>query len=523
MDPTSTNPKYVEKPKAVALARKVSEEVLESFRTALKIAELYKLSSVKEAEALFEIGFEGGYVEPGASGALTRGKIDVLPTGRNFYAVDPTSIPTKAAWEIGVKTTKMMLEKILKEHGKYPESIGQILWSIDAYKADGEQLAEILYLIGAKPVWDSSGRVVGVELIPLEELGRPRIDVVVRISGIVRDTLPNYIHLIDEAVEKAVIADEPVDMNYVKKHYLDNIEKLAKLGMGFEEARELAKARVWAEPPGAYGAGVNLAVFASAWKNDEDLAKTWIHWSSYAYTKRFYGKRAPDAMVLQLRHVEAVSRHHISDEHDLTNCCCYFAYQGGFHTAVKSVSGKEPLNLWIDTRNVYKAEIRSVKEELLRISYSKLLNPAWIEEMKRHGYRGAYEFMKKLQNLYGWHATTRFVPDEVWNQLAKKYVIELKNWFVENNKFALEEVARRFLEMYRRGLWKAPEELIKQVENVYMEIQALLEGEVSGEAQMGEIWIYTSEDVKSWSENVKDVEKAMALAKSDKGGGSGSK
>jgi cobaltochelatase CobN len=218
-------------------------------------------------------------------------------------------------------------------------------------------------------------------------------------------------------------------------------------------------------------------------------------------------------MVLQLGHVEAVSRHHISDEHDLTNCCCYFAYQGGFHVAVKTITGKDPVNLWIDTRDVFRTEVRSTKDELLRIAYSKLLNPAWIEEMKKHGYRGAYEFMKKLQNLYGWHATTRFVPDEVWNQLAKKYVIEMKEWFKENNRFALEEITRRFLEMYRRGLWKAPKELIEQIESIYAEIEALLEGEVSGEAQMGEVWVYAPDDVKSWSERMEDVIKALNTVK----------
>jgi cobaltochelatase CobN len=505
--------KYVKLQQIAVVDEKLKLEVLESFKTALRIARLYRESGVKEAEALLEVGFEGMYVEPGASGALTRGKIEVLPTGRNFFAVDPTSIPTRAAWEIGVKTAKQLLERVKKELGRYPESVGQVLWSIDAYKADGEQLAEILYLIGARPVWDSAGRVVGVELIPLEELGRPRIDVVVRISGIVRDTLPNYIHLIDEAVEKAVLVDEPEEMNYPKKHFLEYLKKLVEQGVGFEEARELAKARVWAEPPGAYGAGVNLQVFASAWKSDEDLAKTWVHWSSHAYTRKFFGKRTPNAMALQLGHVEAVSRHHISDEHDLTNCCCYFAFQGGFHVAVKTVTGRDPVNLWIDTRDVFRTEVKSTKDELLRIAYSKLLNPAWVEEMKRHGYRGAYEFMKKLQNLYGWHATTRFVPDEVWNQLAKKYVVEMKEWFKENNRFALEEIARRFLEMHRRGLWKAPRELIEQIESIYAEVEALLEGEVSGEAQMGEVWVYAPGDVSSWSERMEDVEKALNVVK----------
>lgn len=486
--------------------KEVSAKILDTFKKALNIAELYRDSGRFEAYSLFDILLEGGYVEPGASGSLTRGKIEVLPTGRNFFAVDPTAIPTKSAWEIGKKAAELMLKKIYDELGRYPETVGEVLWSIDAYKADGEQLAQILYLIGAKPIWDeASGKVLGVELIPLEELGRPRIDVTVRISGIVRDTLPNYVYLIDEAVEKAVLANESEDMNYIKKHFMEHLDKLMKMGVNPGEARELAKARIWGEPPGAYGAGVNLAVFASAWKNDRDLAMTWIHWSAHAYTRRIWGLRSPQALAEQLKYVEAVARHHISDEHDLTNCCCYFAFQGGFHVAAKAVSGKEPANLWIDTRDVSRVSVRTVKEELIRISYSKLLNPMWIEEMKRSGYRGAYEFMKKIQNLYGWHATTRLVPDEVWNNIAKKYVVELRNWFLENNRYALEEISRRLLEMYRRGLWKAPRELIEEIERIHMEIEHMLEGEVSGEAQMGEVWIATQDDVKEWSSKMDDV------------------
>ncbi len=484
--------------------------ILSAFRTALRLAKLYSASGEAELRGLFT-GLEGRYVEPGPSGALTRGKIAILPTGRNFFAIDPTAIPTRAAWEAGVKAAREMLERVRRELGRYPESVGEVLWSIDAYKADGEQLARILYLLGVRPVWDSGGRVIGVEPIPLEELGRPRIDVVVRISGIVRDTLPNYPAIIDEAVEKVIQLDEPLEMNYPKKHFEEWLQKLVEHGYSVSEAMELARARVWGDPPGAYGAGVNYAVFASAWRGDEDLARVWISWGSCIYGKRVHGKKIPKLFVLQLTKIEAIARNHPSDEHDPTNCCCYFAFQGGFHTAVKVVRGYEPINLVIDTRNPAKPSVRSIREELTRVVYAKLLNPMWIEEMRRHGYRGASEFMKKILHLYGWQATTRALPDEVWNRIAEKYVLdeEMRKWFQVHNPYALEEIARRLIEAAKRGLWKPSREILEKLERVWTEVEGLLEGEVMGEAQRGEIWVYTPDDVERWKNELRDVDEAL--------------
>ncbi len=488
--------------------------VLECFRKALEVAKLYAESGRFEYLGLLN-GMDRGYVEPGPSGALPRGKLEILPTGRNFYAVDPTSIPTRAAWEVGVASARRMLEKIVAELGRYPESVGEVLWSVDAYKADGEQLARILYLIGVRPVWDSSGRVVGVEPIPLEELGRPRIDVVVRVSGVLRDTLPNYIHLINEAVKKVVVLDEPIEMNYPKKHYEEFLRTLVEQGLSREEASEYASARVWGDPPGAYGAGVNYAVFASAWRDEQDLGKVWMRWSSYLYTDTKFGVSNPRLFVLQLKYVDVVARNHPSDEHDPTNCCSYFAYQGGFQAAVKIVRGSDPMNLVIDTRDPTDPEVRTVREELQRIVYAKLLNPRWVEEMKKHGYRGGSEFAKKILHLYGWQATTRCIPNEVWDRIAERYVLdeEMRRWFLENNPYAFEEITRRLLEAIARGLWSPSEEVREKLYRVRMELEALLEGEVRGVAQRGEVWIYTYEDVEPWRRSMEEIEEALEEVK----------
>ena len=492
-------------------------KVVKTFRKALQVAKLIEECS-RELPALCH-GISGGYIEPGASGAITRGKFEILPTGRNFYAVDPRAIPTPAAWKVGVETAEKVLKHYLEYHGKYPETVGFVLWSIDAYKADGEELSQILYLLGVKPVWREDGTIAGLEVIPLEELGRPRVDCLVRISGIVRDTLPNYIYLIDEAVEKVALLDEPLEANFVKKHYLEHVEKLQR-NLGRSLAEELAMYRVFCAPPGAYGAGVNLAVEASAWKSDEDLAKVWVQWSGYAYGRKKYGVKAHAVLLETLKTVEVVSRNHISDEHDIFGCCCYFAYHGGFYNAAKAVSGREVEAVQVDTRDISDPKVVDMKLEIERIVRAKLLNPAWIEEMKKHGYRGASEFSRKILHLYGWSATTKLVDKWVYDQIAEKYALDedTRKWFEEHNPWALEEIVRRLLEAAKRGLWKPSEEMLEKLEEVYSEIEGLMEEltTVEGEHQGGGIAVYTAEDDEHWIESIREVEKLWSAVKREK-------
>lgn len=483
--------------------------VLETFKHALKIADLIRLSR-KELDSLTE-GTMGGYVEPGSSGALTRGRVDVLPTGRNFYLIDPRTLPTPAAWQVGRDTAEKLVRYYLEKHGRYPESIGEVLWSIDAYKADGEQLAQILYLLGVEPVWDGSGVVRDIRVIPLEELGRPRIDVVVRISSIVRDTLPNYITLIDKAVSKVIALDEPLEMNYVKKHYVEHLKRLVKLGIKRGRASKIAKYRVFGAPPGAYGAGVNLAIESSAWKSESDLAKIWVQWSGYAYSQESHGEPAHEALVLSLEKVDVVNRNHVSDEHDILNCCCYFAYHGGFYNAAKALKNRDDVEaVTVDTRDITLTDVRPMDMEIERVVRAKLLNKKWIDEMKRHGYRGASEFQRKILHLYGWAAATRMVKDWIFNEIAKTYVIDedLRRWFMEHNVWALEEITRRLIEAAVRNVWKAPRELLEKLQKIYSEIEGILEEDVTtpSDIQGGSIDIITPDQVSSWSAALNKIE-----------------
>jgi len=486
-----------------------AKKLVETFKLALEIVDRIRASGSAEA-AGFIAGLEGGYVEPGPSGALTRGKVEVLPTGRNFFAADPTQIPSPAAWKVGVESAEKLIEYYRKRYGRYPESVGEVLWSIDAYKADGEQLSQILWLMGVQPLWAEDGSVRGVEVVPLEKLGRPRIDVVVRISGIVRDTLPNYAYLIDEAVSKVIALDEPLEMNFVKKHFLETLEKLKAAGV--DKPEERAKSRVYGEPPGAYGAGVNYAVEASAWKTDEDLMKVWLQWGSYAYTRRMYGEMNVEAFVVQLSKVDVINRNHISDEHDIFGCCCYYSFHGGFYNTVKTLTGRSDIAvITVDTRDISSIEVRGMEEEIERVVRAKLLNPVWISEMMKHGYRGANEIQRKILHLYGWSATTKLVDKWVYDELVKTYVLDekMRKWFIENNIYALEEIIRRFIEAAQRGLWKADADVLERLNEIYNDVEAVLEADVTGEVQGGSIDVYTYTDVPQWGEAVKRVEEAL--------------
>jgi len=482
-------------------------ELAEALRRALEIAKRIR-ECKREVDGLLA-GLSGTYVKPGPSGALTRGKVDVLPTGRNFYAVDPMALPTPAAWKVGVETAEKLIRHYLEHHRRYPETVGQVLWSIDGYKADGEQLAQVLYLLGARPLWAPDGSVKGVEPIPLEELGRPRIDVVVRISGILRDTLPNYIYLIDEAVSKVVALDEPPELNFVRKHYLERLEKLRELGAGGEEE---ARCRVWCSPPGTYGTGVNYAVEASAWRTEEDLAKVWVQWSCYMYTRDSLGKPSPEALIMSLKTVDLITRNHVSDEHDLLNCCCYFSYHGGFYNTVKGLSGRDVEVVVVDTRDISSTGVRAMSDEIERVVRAKLLNPAWIEAMRKHGYRGASEFSRKILHLYGWSATTKMVADWIFDRIAETYVLdeEMRKWFEENNVWALEEITRRLIEAAERGLWRPSGELLKRLKEAYAEVEGVLEETLTGggEIQGGVIRPISPGEVERWKAKLAKVEEA---------------
>lgn len=462
-----------------------------------------RIEASKEIEALLS-GLDGKYLPAGPSGLITRGRDDVLPTGRNFYSLDPHRVPTKAAWEVGKRLADKVIEKHLTEEGRYPENIAIYWMCNDIMWADGEGLAQMLYLLGVRPKWLPNGRVKGIEVIPLEELGRPRIDLTVRVSGITRDNFPNCIELLDEAIQAVAALEESEEQNLVRKHTLAQ--------MNGEEEKEWRDAtlRIFASKPGTYSAGVNLAVYASAWKEEKDLAEIFVYWNGYAYGKDTFGKESYQALQSSLKTVDVTYNKVVSDEYDLFGCCCYFGTHGGMTAAARVASGKEVKTYYGDTREPEQVEVRTLADEVRRIVRTKLLNPKWIEGQKRHGYKGAGDISKRIGRIYGWEATTQEVDDWIFDDITQTFILNQENrqFFQENNPWAMEEIARRLLEANQRGLWQADQEILESLKETYLEIEGWLEekmGDVEGQFQGGAIDILTTEEVADWGAKMQEV------------------
>ncbi|MCG2735242.1 MAG: cobaltochelatase subunit CobN [Candidatus Methanoperedenaceae archaeon] len=458
----------------------------------------------KEIEALLS-GFDGKYIPAGPSGLITRGRDDVLPTGRNFYSLDPHRVPTRAAWKVGQKLAHAVIDKYKKEEGRLPENVAFYWMSNDIMWADGEGMSQMMYLLGVEPVWYSNGRIKGFEVIPPEKLGRPRIDVTIRVSGITRDNFPNCIELIDEAIQAVASLDEPLDMNYPRKHSL--AQMTSDTGNAQDDWRN-ATLRIFASKPGTYQAGVQLAVYASAWKEEKDLSDIFVYWNGYAYGKGVNGKESHQQLVNSLRTVDTTFNKVVSDEYDLFGCCCYFGTHGGMTAAARSISGKEVKSYYGDTREPEHVEVRDLADEIRRIARTKILNPKWIEGMKQHGYKGAGDIAKRVGRVYGWEAATKEVDDWIFDDIAKTFVLdeEMKKFFEDNNPYALEEIARRLLEANQRELWDADPEVLEGLKNTYLEIEGWMEERAGeGEFQGGAIDIKTALEVESWGKKMKAV------------------
>ncbi|MBW1740950.1 MAG: cobaltochelatase subunit CobN [Deltaproteobacteria bacterium] len=473
----------------------------------------FRINASKEIESLLS-GFSGNYIPAGPSGLITRGRDDILPTGRNFYSLDPYRVPTKAAWEVGKRLATTMIEKHEKEEGKIPENVAIFWMCSDIMWADGEGMAQIMYLLGVRPVWLSNGRLKGFDVIPLEKIGRPRIDVTIRVSGITRDNFPNCIELIDEAVQAVASLDEPTDMNFVRKHTLAQIVEEGE-DPSTKEAWRNATFRLFASKPGTYQAGTQLAVYASAWKDEKDLSDIFVYWNGYAYGKGVFGAEKHRELAHNLKTVDVTYNKVVSDEYDLFGCCCYFGTHGGMTAAARSISGKEIKAYYGDTREPEHVTVRDMADEIRRVVRAKLLNPKWIEGMKRHGYKGAGDISKRIGRVYGWEATTQEVDDWIFDDIASTFVLNKENrkFFEENNPWALEEIGRRLLEAESRGLWNADPEVLKHLKDIYLEIEGWIEekmGDVSGDFQGGSVDVLTSEDVENWGEMMKEVKSKLA-------------
>ena len=385
---------------------------------------------------------DGRWVAPGPSGAPTRGMAHVLPTGRNFYSVDPKALPTRLAWDVGVALAGRLLERYLADEGRYPASVGLVVWGTAAMRTGGDDVAEALALLGVRPVWQAeSGRVTGLELIPDADLGRPRVDVVLRISGFFRDAFPHLIELLDEAVALAGFGD--------------------------------GDPRIFGAKPGAYGSGILPLLDSRDWRSDADLAEVYTAWSGYSYGRTGMGLPAADAMRRRFAGIEIAIKNQDNREHDIFDSDDYLQDHGGMIATVRALTGRAPMAAFGDSADPARPRVRSLAEEAARVVRTRVLNPKWIEAMTRHGYKGAFELAATVDYLFGYDATAGIVEDWMYERVTEAYVgdPEIRKFLERSNPWALRAMAERLLEAADRELWDASDAARQTLQSALLEAE----------------------------------------------------
>ncbi|AXB48119.1 cobaltochelatase subunit CobN [Amycolatopsis albispora] len=414
---------------------------------------------------------DGGYVAAGPSGSPLRGLINVLPTGRNFYTVDPKAIPSRLAWETGQALADSLLKRYREDTGEWPPSVGLSVWGTAAMRTSGDDAAEVLALLGVQPVWDeASRRVTGIEAIPLAELGRPRIDVTVRISGFFRDAFPHVIELLDDAVRLVAGLDEPDSENFVRAH------ARADLAEHGDERR--ATTRIFGSKPGSYGAGLLPLMDSGNWRDDADLAEVYAVWGGYAYGRDLDGAPARPEMETAYRRITVAAKNTDTREHDIADSDDYFQYHGGMIATVRALTGQAPVSYVGDSTTPDAVRTRTLGEETTRVFRARVVNPRWIGAMRRHGYKGAFELAATVDYLFGFDATAGVVQDWMYEKLSESYVLDQENqeFLRKANPWALRGIIERLTEAADRGLWAEPDaNLLDRMRQVYLQLEGDLE------------------------------------------------
>jgi cobaltochelatase CobN len=390
---------------------------------------------------------DGRHVPAGPSGAPTRGMAHVLPTGRNFFSVDPKAIPSRLAWDVGQKLADQLIARHVTEEGRPPATVGLVVWGTAAMRTGGDDVAEALALLGVRPVWaEESGRVTGIELIPDDELGRPRVDVTLRISGFFRDAFPHVIALLDDAVRLAGFDDDP---------------------------------RIFGSKPGAYGSGILALLESREWDDDADLAAVYTAWGGYSYGRAAMGAPAVEAMERRFSLIEVAVKNQDNREHDIFDSDDYLQDHGGMIATIRSLRGGEEPKAWFgDSADPASPKVRSLAEEAARVVRTRVLNPKWIGAMCRHGYKGAFEMAATVDYLFGYDATAHVVEDWMYERVTDAYVADpaVRKLFEQSNPWALRSIAERLLEARDRGLWDASEQALSTLRSALLEAEGWEEG-----------------------------------------------
>ncbi|MGR9143044.1 cobaltochelatase subunit CobN [Rhizobium leguminosarum] len=408
-----------------------------------------------EIEGLLK-GLDGRFVAPGPSGAPTRGRPDVLPTGRNFYSVDSRAVPTPAAYELGKKSAELLVRRYVQDHGEWPVSFGLTAWGTSNMRTGGDDIAQALALIGVKPLWDmSSRRVTGYEIIPPAMLGRPRVDVTLRISGFFRDAFPEQIALFDKAIRAVGALEEDEADNPIATRMRGEAARLGAVGLDEVSAKRRAGYRVFGSKPGAYGAGLQALIDEKGWERRADLAEAYLVWGSYAYGAGEEGRAERGLFEERLRSVQAVIQNQDNREHDLLDSDDYYQFEGGMAAAAEQLAGARPSIYHNDHSRPENPVIRSLEEEIGRVVRGRVVNPKWIAGVMRHGYKGAAEIAATVDYLFAFSATTGAVGAHHFEAVYQAFVADagVRDFMIEKNPAAYNEMKERLLEAIDHSLW----------------------------------------------------------------------
>ncbi|MHA6525734.1 cobaltochelatase subunit CobN [Tessaracoccus sp. G1721] len=415
----------------------------------------------------------GGFVPAGPSGSPLRGLVNVLPTGRNFYTVDPRAVPSRLAWQTGQAMADSLLQRHLDETGTYPVSVGLSVWGTSAMRTSGDDVAEVLALLGVRPEWDeASRRVSRLTVVPLEELGRPRIDVTLRISGFFRDAFPHVVAMLDDAVGMVAGLDEPVELNFVLAH--------TRADLALHRDPRRATTRIFGSKPGSYGAGILQVIESGTWRDDADLAEVYTAWGGFAYGRDLDGAPAAEDMRTNYRRIAVAAKNVDSAEHDIADSDDYFQYHGGMVATVRALTGTAPRAYVGDSTTPDAVRTRTLAEETARVFRARVVNPRWIAAMQRHGYKGAFELAATVDYLFGFDATAGVVHDWMYDRLAHAYVLDgaTQEFLRRSNPWALRGIIERLHEAAERGLWAEPDaDTLAAMRDVYLEVEGELEDE----------------------------------------------
>jgi cobaltochelatase CobN len=413
----------------------------------------------------FLTGVAGGRIAAGPSGAPTRGRPDLLPTGRNVYSVDLRGLPTETAWDLGRRSAELLVDLVLQEQGEPLRQLALSVWGTATMRNGGEDIGQALALLGIRPIWDGpTRRMVDLEVIPLASLGRPRVDVTLRISGLFRDAFPQLVAWFNRATSMVAALDEAEP---------DNPLAAAARREGGQSGR------VFGSAPGAYGAGLQGLIDSGIWEERGDLAEAFLAWSGWRYEGSGLAVADRSGLEQRLAAVQVVLHNQDNREHDLLDSDDYYQFQGGLSAAAERLQGKAPALWFADHSRQQRPRVHRLEKELDKVLRSRLLNPRWIEGMRGHGYKGGFELAASLDYLFAYDASTGRVPDWSYGAICEDWLgnTETLDFLRRANPWALRDMAERLLESHHRGLWQgALASQLEHLRDLVLQTEALVEG-----------------------------------------------